>query len=219
MRLAPEAKPFALPPLVAAAIFAALGWPWAAAAALLLTLFLLYFFRDPSRAFSGPVELVIAAANGVVTVIDTVEDPAVGPGPHRRIATFLSAFDVHVQRAPVEGKVAHSVYQPGRKVAAFRADADKVNENHLTVLERPEGDRIGVRQIAGLLARRVVPYLRLDQQVERGQRLGIIKFGSRVDLVLPASYQILVEPGQRLVAGATPVAMPTDPSTPPPEMA
>ncbi len=178
------------------------------ATALLLAFAVLLFFRDPARGFEGPDSVVIAAADGVVTRIDTVEDPAIGEGRFHRVVTFLSAFDVHVQRVPADGEVVVSALKPGRKVAAFRADAGEVNENYLTVIRRTDGDLIGIRQIAGLMARRVVCYLEQGQAVRRGEHLGLIKFGSRVDLMVPESYQVLVTKGDRMRNGETQVARP-----------
>ena len=166
----------------------------------------LLFFRDPRRVYRGDPANVIAAADGVVTRVDTIEDSAVGPGKLQRIVTFLSPLDVHVQRTPVAGKVVSSALVRGKKVAAFRADADRCNENHLSVIERPNGDRIGVRQIVGAVARRIVCTLRPGEQVEQGQSMGLIKFGSRVDLLLPAHYRVVAVTGRRLRNGETVVA-------------
>lgn len=127
-------------------------------------------------------------------------------GNVQRIVTFLSVFNVHVQRAPVGGEVIESRFSPGRKVAAFRAGAGQVNENHLTVLQCQNGDLIGVRQVAGLLARRVVCSLRPGDRVRQGDLIGLIKFGSRVDLMLPDDYEIVVGQGDRLREGETVVA-------------
>jgi phosphatidylserine decarboxylase len=130
----------------------------------------------------------------------------VSPEPLQRVVTFLSVFDVHLQRAPVSGRVIHSMASRGKRVAAFRHDAGDVNAGQLTVIETTGGDRIGVRQIVGLLARRIVCYFEPGQRVERGDTLGLIKFGSRVDLMVPRHYEILVGPGARLRGGTTPVA-------------
>ncbi len=218
MSIVKEAWPFVLPMTALAVVALVLGLPILATVLVLLALAIAWFFRDPRRDHDGPPELVTAAADGVVTVIDEVDDPDVGSGTLRRVVTFLSVFDVHVQRAPVEGRVVNSLLTRGRKVAAYREDAGAVNENQLTVLERTEGDRVGIRQIAGLVARRVVPYLGIDDQVRRGEHLGVIKFGSRVDVILPESYEVLVRVGERMRAGETPLAMPTDPSTAPPPL-
>lgn len=208
MTFAREAWPFVLPFVIVAGALFLLRQPVWAAVALGVALAVLLFFRDPKRGFEGPPEIVLAAADGLVTGIDTISDPAVAEGELRRVITFLSAFDVHVQRVPVDGRVVSATLTKGRKVAAFRADAGDVNENFLTVIERPSGDRIGVRQIAGLMARRVVCYLDRGQTVRRGEHLGLIKFGSRVDLLMPMSYEVLVEKGERLRNGETRVAKP-----------
>ncbi len=212
MTFAREAWPFVLPfVILAAALFFFRHPAWGTAAAL-LAFGVLLFFRDPRRSFDGPETVVVAPADGLITRVDTVEDPAVGAGRFHRVVTFLSAFDVHVQRVPAGGEVVSSALKRGRKVAAFRDDAGEVNESWLTVIERPGGERLGIRQIAGLMARRVVCYLEQGQAVRRGEHLGLIKFGSRVDLLVPESYEILVAKGDRLRNGETPVARPGESS-------
>jgi len=208
MKFAKEAWIYVLPFWFLAGLLFFLGRPGWGAAALVVGFLLLLFFRDPKRAYEGEAGYVLAAADGLVTRVDTIEDPLVGPGRHHRIVTFLSVLDVHVQKVPAAGEVVTSLYGAGRKVAAFREDAGDVNEKHLTVIRRPNGDPIGVRQIAGLLARRVVCYLKEGDRVHRGQAMGLIKFSSRVDLLVPESYRVLVKKGDRLKNGATPVAMP-----------
>jgi len=210
MTFAREGWPFVLPFVFLAALLLWLGHPAWAAAALVVGLLVLLFFRNPSRSYSGEAGIVLAPADGLVTAVDEVEDLEVGPGSHRRVVTFLSVFDVHVQRVPVAGEVIAARYRAGRKVAAFRRDAGEVNEQHLTVIRRPNGDLVGIRQIAGLLARRVVCYLKEGDQVHRGQAMGLIKFGSRVDLLVPASYRLLAARGDRLKNGASPAARPAE---------
>jgi phosphatidylserine decarboxylase len=208
MKFARESRPFVLPFALLALVLLAVRRPVAGLGALIAGLLTLLFFRDPERRFDGDDETVIAAADGLVTRVDEVEDPEVGPGRFHRVVTFLSVFDVHVQKVPASGEVVASEIRQGRKVAAFKADAGEVNEQHLTVIRRPDGDLVGIRQIAGLLARRVVCYLEQGSVVDRGQPLGLIKFGSRVDLLVPTSYRLLVQKGDRLRNGATPVATP-----------
>ena len=208
MTFAKESWPFVLPFVFAAAVLYWVDRPGWAVAALVAGLLVLLFFRDPTRKYEGEAGAVLAAADGLITRIDTLEDPEVGPGRHQRIVTFLSVFDVHVQKAPAAGEVLLSRYAAGKKVAAFREDAGDVNEKHTTVIRRPNGDRIGVRQIAGLLARRVVCYLKEGDHVHRGQPMGLIKFGSRVDLLVPESYEVKVKKGDRVKNGATPMALP-----------
>ena len=210
MRFASEAWPFvgAMAALAVVAYFAG-GPRWGGLVAL-LTIGTLLFFRDPDRSYGGDAVDLVAPADGVVTAVEWVEDAAVGAGRLQRISTFLSVFDVHVQRVPVDGRVVHSSYRPGRKVAAFRADAAEVNESHLSVIETDGGRRIGIRQIAGLIARRVVCDLESGERVRRGERLGLIKFGSRVDLLVPEDYTVSVSPKQRLRGGETLVARPPE---------
>lgn len=210
MRFDRAAWPFVAPFAALAALLAALGRPGRALASAVGGFLVLLFFRDPERRFEGTSENLVAPADGVVTRVDTVEDPAVGSGPLRRVVTFLSVFDVHVQCCPTEGEVVGLVHKPGKKVAAFVEDADRVNESHLTVLRRPDGAVVGVRQIAGLVARRIVCRLVPGQRVERGEHLGLIKFGSRVDLLMPASYRVTVERGDRVRNGETIIAVAGD---------
>ena len=208
MRFARESLPFVLPFLLLAGALALLRRPGWAIAALVAGLLVLLFFRDPTRRFGGSPETVVAPADGLVTLVDRLEDPEVGPGAHHRVVTFLSVFDVHTQRTPVSGEVVVSRYAEGRKVAAFKRDIDRINQRHLTVIRRPNGDLVGVRQIAGLLARRVVCYLKEGEHVERGQSMGLIKFGSRVDLLVPEGYRVLVAKGDRVRNGETAMAEP-----------
>ncbi|HEV8579263.1 MAG TPA: phosphatidylserine decarboxylase [Thermoanaerobaculia bacterium] len=208
MKFANEGWPFVLPFLFLAGLLFVLGRPGWGTAALVAGLLVLLFFRDPKRSYEGEVGFVLAPADGLITRVDTIEDAEIGPGRFHRVVTFLSVFDVHVQRVPTAGEVIASRYRRGRKVAAFREDAGEVNEKHLTVIRRPTGDLVAVRQIAGLLARRVVCYLKEGDHVHRGQSMGLIKFGSRVDLLVPESYEVLVKKGDRLKNGATPVARP-----------
>lgn len=206
MTFAREALPFVAVPLVVAIALAAWGRPaWAVAVAVIAAAVLL-FFRVPARPEHPDPDAVLAPANGVVTAVDEVIEPSLGDRPVPRIVTFLSVFDVHVQRAPVSGRVVESRFRAGRKVAAFRKDAGDVNEHHWTVLETAAGRRYGIRQIAGLLARRVVSDAEVGARFERGDRIGLIKFGSRVDLYLPAGSTIEVAAGDRMTEGATVVA-------------
>jgi phosphatidylserine decarboxylase len=208
MPFAKEAWPFVLPFIVVGTLLIFTDWRKTGIAILVVGLAVLLFFRIPRRHVGGSDSTLLAPACGHITGIEEVEDPLVGPGTHTRIVTFLSVFDVHVQRSPAPAKVVATQFQSGRKVAAFRADAGEVNESQLTVFELESGDRIGVRQIAGLLARRVVGYLEEGDTVERGELMGVIKFGSRVDLLVPSGYEVLVSKGQKVDEGLTPVARP-----------
>jgi phosphatidylserine decarboxylase len=216
LRFAPEAWPFVLPVAALGVVLLLFGLPGWAAGAFVLAFALLLFFRDPSRRFAGAEQAVLSAADGLVTRVDRVEAPDVGPGSYHRVVTFLSVFDVHVQKTPVAGRVVATRHTRGKKLAAFRHDAGEVNEQHLTVIETPAGGRVGVRQIAGLLARRVVCHLQEGQAVERAQPMGLIKFGSRVDVLVPeTSHRVTVAKGDRLKNGLTVIALPAEGTEPP----
>ena len=206
MSFAKEAWAFVLPLVAIAGALLYFERRTAAIAVALVSLLVLLFFRDPTRRFDGPESLVLAPADGLITAVDEVVDPEIGPGPYRRVVTFLSVFDVHVQRSPVAGEVVFSALLRGQKLAAFRADVGEKNERYTNVFLRSNGDRVGVRQLAGLIARRVVSYLDKGDRVQRGELMGVIKFGSRVDLYVPASYEILVKKGDRVRVGETPMA-------------
>ncbi len=206
MSFAKEAWPFVLPILVVALAAGVLRRPGLAAVALGLGFATLLFFRIPARASAAPAGTVLAAANGKITSIARVTDPDFAAGDFHHVVTFLSVFNVHVQRAPVSGEVVTTHYRRGRKVAAFREDAGEINESVTSVIRTDAGETFAVRQLAGLVARRVVSYLEEGDRVERGELIGVIKFGSRVDLYLPASYRLLVEKGETVREGATPVA-------------
>ena len=206
MSFAKEAWAFVLPLVAVAVALFFFERRWGAIAVATLSLLVLLFFRDPRRRYDGPAGVVLAPGDGLITAVEAVVDPEIGPGPYIRVVTFLSVFDVHVQRCPVEGEVVFSALLRGKKLAAFRADVGDKNERYTNVFERPNGDRIGVRQLAGLLARRVVSYLHRGDRRKRGDLMGVIKFGSRVDLYVPAAYEILVKKGDRVRVGETPMA-------------
>jgi phosphatidylserine decarboxylase len=206
MTFAKESLPFVLPLAVAALVLLLLRQTtWAVALGGIAVLVLL-FFRVPTRKTDAGDDSILAPANGRILRVDRAPSLIDNGEDVQRIVTFLSVFNVHVQRAPVGGEVVESRFTPGRKIAAFKPQAGTVNENHLTILRRSNGDLIGVRQIAGLVARRVVCRLVPGDAVERGDLMGLIKFGSRVDLMLSDNYEILVRQGDRLREGETVVA-------------
>lgn len=161
-----------------------------------------YFFRDPAREPDSPVAaLILAPADGKVTDIELIHEPLFFEGPARRVSVFLSIFDAHVQRAPFQGEVKFLCYRPGSFMPAFFRDT-RDNESNMIGLVTPHG-RLAVKQIAGILARRIICRVGLGDYVIRGERLGLIKFGSRVDLLLPPEVEVLVEVGQQTYAGQT----------------
>jgi phosphatidylserine decarboxylase len=174
----------------------------------LFALFTLYFFRDPEPQVPGDPNLVIAPGTGKVDAIDPANEPEFMGGDCQRVSIFLSVIDVHVQRAPVGGRVAHYQYHPGQFLSALRSDSAVHNENLLLGFEaaEPRGERIGVRLIAGLIARRIVPWVGMGDDIKRGERISLIQFGSRVDVYLPRHAEIKVARGEKVVGGETIVA-------------
>jgi phosphatidylserine decarboxylase len=183
-----------------------LGWNFLAYLGALAGLFFLYFFRDPERAVPPEAEAIVSPADGKVILVDEVPEEKFLRGPAKRVAIFMNVFDVHVNRSPVAGTVAASEHRNGRFLAAFKGEAEKANEQQATLLEGNDGRQVLVVQIAGLLARRIILFPSPGDRLVRGERLGMICFGSRVDLYLPPTCEILVKKGDRLKAGASIVA-------------
>ncbi len=177
------------------ALFGAQGLSLALSGAALFTA---YFFRDPKREVPAGNDIVVSPADG--KVLEAVES-----GGTKRIAIFLSIFDVHITRAPVDGEITAISYRPGKFIAAFRPEAARENEqNELTIFSG--GLNFNLKQIAGVVARRIVCWKRRGDKVGRGERIGMIRFGSRVELLLPESAEILVASGSRVRGGETIVA-------------
>ena len=177
------------------------SWAWGVAP-VLLAAFFLWFFRDPQRTVPAGGGLIVSPGDGLVTETATIVTPA---GPRQRISIFLSVFDVHVHRSPIGGVLTSVRYQKGQYLNAMNPDsADKNEQNIVTVLG--EGIEVTFKQIAGLLARRIVFSAREGDTVERGQRVGLIKFGSRVDVLLPADAELRVKVGQRVKGGSSVLA-------------
>jgi phosphatidylserine decarboxylase len=176
---------------------------------LVFAAFTLYFFRDPTPRVPEGANLAVSPGHGRVDVIDTIAEPEFMGGECRRISIFLSLFDVHVQNAPVSGAVAYVKYREGQFLSAMRPDCAAVNENVLFGIQaaEPRGAKAGVRLIAGVLARRIVQWAALGDELARGDRIGLIQFGSRVELYLPLSAQVKIELGDKVVGGQTVVAV------------
>jgi len=174
----------------------------------LFTGFTIYFFRDPDPMVPTGKDLVVSPGHGKVDVIDTATEPDFIGGDCRRVSIFLSVFDVHVQNAPVTGRVAHFRHTPGQYLNAMKTDSAKFNENVLIGLDagEPPGEKIGVRLIAGLIARRIVPWVAQNDAVQRGDRISLIQFGSRVDVYLPLRAKIRVKLGDKVKGGETVIA-------------
>ena len=204
----PEGYPFigafALVSLVLFILWPPLGW-----LGTVLTLWCAYFFRDPLRVTPLRPGLVISAADGKISSVEKIIPPAelgMGSEERVRISTFLSVFDVHINRAPITGRITRSLYVPGTFLNAALDKASEDNERRIIVIETPADGEIGVVQIAGLVARRIVTFSAIGETIGVGQRFGLIRFGSRVDVYLPPGKGALVSVGQRAVAGETVLA-------------
>ncbi len=174
----------------------------------MFALFTFYFFRDPDPLVPSGANLVIAPGHGKVDAVDTTTEPEFMGGDCQRISIFLSVIDIHVQNAPATARVAYFKHTPGQYLNALNADSAKFNENVLIGLEcvEPSGEKIGVRLIAGLIARRIVPWVQQNDAVQRGERISLIQFGSRVDVYLSRKAKIKVQLGDKVIGGETVLA-------------
>ena len=190
-----------------------LGWPLLALSAGVFA-----FFRDPERVVPKDDQAIVAPADGLVTLIEQVEPPlelqledsegqkGLGNNPVTRISIFMSVFDVHINRAPIGGTVRRVIYIPGKFMNADIDKASEENERQHILIERDDGLKIGFTQIAGLVARRIVPFVKSGDYLAGGQRVGLIRFGSRVDVYLPQGTESAVLLGQKTIAGETVLA-------------
>lgn len=195
-----------------------LGWDFLGWALLLATAGVFAFFRDPERVVPQADDIIISPADGIVSQIRQVEPPfelqiddgsghaGLPAGAVTRVSIFMSVFDVHINRTPVGGTVRRVVYIPGRFLSAELDKASEENERQHILVERTDGVKIGFTQIAGLVARRIVPFVKPGDILAKGQRVGLIRFGSRVDVYLPAGTDPAVMIGQTVIAGETVIA-------------
>jgi len=200
-----EGLPLILFTALCAEVFAFLSWPIAAITFLMLTFFVMNFFRDPQRIPPEEEGVVVSPADGKVVDIRTHPEPFTGEN-RTRISIFMNVFNVHVNRSPISGKVKRIKYIKGKFFNASLDKASSDNERNLMLLEDKEGRSFTVVQIAGLIARRIVCWTKRGEELEIGERLGLIKFGSRVDLYLPEGYEINTKVGERVLAGIDIVA-------------
>lgn len=208
-----DAYYYAIPLLAASALIAWLagpGWAWPP---ILLAAFFLWFFRDPARVIPNTPGAVVSPADGMVTLVSqTVHNGS----PYLRISIFLNVFDVHVNRSPIAGVIRQVRYQKGKFLNAMGADSAEQNEQNIVTVEG-EGQTVVFKQIAGLLARRIVFAKKIGDRVQRGERVGMIKFGSRTDVLMEASASIQVKVGDHVKGGCSvlaylPVAAPPTPA-------
>ena len=192
-----EGYKFGVPPIVVGLAALIPGWKWAAGILIFLGCFVFYFFRDPERKIPSEPGAVVSPADG--HVVEIVDEPFEGK-PGHRVSIFLSIWDVHIQRAPMPGRIAKVDYHPGSFYAAWKASASRENEQNVIYIDTPHGIAV-FKQIAGAVARRVVCWKQQGDSVALGERVGMIRFGSRVDIWLPAAAEIVVRRGQRLKGG------------------
>ncbi len=203
---------------IAAAVTLVFGFvlDWSVAGWLMagVTMWVAAFFRDPERVTPQGSGLVVSPADGMVCMVGDVAVPRQlageggigGAAPMRRVSIFMNVFDVHINRTPITGTVSRVVYVPGKFLNADLDKASDDNERQYFIVDAADGTRIGFTQIAGLVARRIMRFVHAGDSVVAGQRIGLIRFGSRVDVYLPAGYGCQVLPGQRCVAGETVLA-------------
>ena len=206
MRIDPAGLPFVGGALVlAGAVAAWAGWVYAAAF-LVLALFFLFFFRDPERIVTASPSAVLSPADGRVMVAGAPAGQGFPPGQWQQISIFLSPMDVHVNRMPIGGRVTRVEYHPGRFLPAYKVEAGDLNEYTEVWLEHESGQTLVVRQIVGVLARRIVCRTSEGATVKAGDRYGVMKFGSRMDIFVPADTRITVKVGDKVKAAMTVIA-------------
>ena len=201
---------------LAAVLFTGLALEWTALSFVLIgiAIWVAAFFRDPVRVTPLGDNLIVSPADGLISLITNIDVPrqllgegGLAEGPVTRISVFMNVFDVHVNRAPIAGRMTRIVYVPGKFLNADLDKASEENERQYFVMEDGSGVRVGFTQIAGLVARRIVKWVDVGQMMKVGERFGLIRFGSRVDVFLPAGYVPAVAVGQRAIAGETILAV------------
>ena len=209
----PDGRKFVVIAAAIVVLFAILHWSTVAWLMTGVTIWVAAFFRDPVRVTPRGEGFIVAPADGLITLIQAVPPPkelagddGLGTEPMVRVSIFMSVFDVHINRAPIAGTIKRVVYISGKFLNADLDKASEDNERQHFLMEGVDGMRIGFTQIAGLVARRIVPFAKAGDIVAAGQRVGLIRFGSRVDVYLPAGTQPRVTLGQRTVAGETVLA-------------
>jgi phosphatidylserine decarboxylase len=209
----PEGRKFGLIAGVVTVFFAFMAWETLAWPMAAVTAWTLAFFRDPARTTPVDDRFIVSPADGLVTLIEKVLPPpelsgpdGLGDAPMTRVSVFMSVFDVHINRTPIRGSVKRIVYIAGKFLNADLDKASEENERQHFLIERDDGVKVGFTQIAGLVARRIISFVKEGDNVGNGQRIGLIRFGSRVDVYLPAGTAPRVIKGQRCVAGETLIA-------------
>lgn len=198
-----EGVPFLLVFFCAAIASLIGGWSWLALPLLCLTAFTAYFFRNPERLPPVGSQLVASPADGKVIYVGEGTEPDFLKQPMQKVSIFMSLWDVHVNRVPIDGTVRDMRYHKGRFMAAFEDRASEENERNAVLMESGKGQKLVVVQVAGLIARRIVCYPTIGAFILKGQRMGLIRFGSRCDVYLPKTAEVLVKLGDKVVGGET----------------
>jgi phosphatidylserine decarboxylase len=205
MKIAKEGLLFIAPSLALAVLLLYAGWWPLSVVFLLLAAAFVFFFRDPVRKIPEDERLVLSPADGKVLMIDSLPSHPDLPGPVTRVCIFLSLFDVHLTRAPLTGTVRRVDYHPGKFFPAYRDEAGKFNESNSLLIQ---GEKLAVflKQIVGVAARRIKCFVRADDRIVRGQKIGLMYFGSRVEVFLPPGTKIKTDVGQKVKAGESVIA-------------
>ncbi len=199
--IAKEGFPFLIPSVGLTSLFAGLGWTALTVPAVLITLFIAYFFRNPKRVIPSLQNIIISPADGRVIDVGECDENRFLKEKTLKVSIFMSPFDVHVNRAPASGKVLQVSYHPGKFLVASRDKASLLNEQNVLVIETEDRYKILLVQIAGFVARRIVCYAKKGDPLNRGEIFGMIRFGSRVDLYLPQNVRPIVRVGQHIKGG------------------
>jgi phosphatidylserine decarboxylase len=191
--------------LALVAIVSAIFLPWLLLLVFLLTVYVFWFFRDPARIAPTDPDAVLAAADGVVADIVEIDEPEVVHAPQRRVGIFLSVFDVHTNRAPVEGRIIYKKAHAGLCLDARHADCTTKNRAMTWAFQNSRGTFV-VRQLTGMIARRIVGWSEVGDELKKGEHFGMIRFGSRTEVYLPLDAEVLVKVGERVTGGTTVIA-------------
>ena len=200
-----EGLPFIIPFGIFTLIFSIVDIIWVASIFFIATCFVAWFFRNPEREFPEGEKAVISPADGEVIKIENSMDGDFLDGPTQKISVFMNVFDVHVNRMPYSGTVAHIQYNKGKFFSANLDKASELNERNAILIETDDGNKILTVQIAGLIARRIECWVKEGMQVRKGERFGLIRFGSRLEVFLPVDTLISVHIGDKVKAGETPI--------------
>jgi phosphatidylserine decarboxylase len=200
-----EGYPFIIPTALFSVFFAFMGMRWMALLFCVITFFVTWFFRNPERNTPAGDEILVSPADGRILKIEDIEGSPFGEGRRRKISIFMNVFNVHVNRAPCSGKIQSIRYHKGRFLSADLEKASELNEKNAILIRTDSGIDIVTIQIAGLIARRIVCWVKEGMQIRKGERFGLIRFGSRLEVMLPLEAKISVREGDRVKAGETPI--------------